>query len=201
MSKDIESYNGTISKENKNIKRYTLGALSILLLLLSSYLLIFYLKPQNVIAFLGNTNSYLTIFVTAIFGGFTTFNIIPYHPLLVTLAIGGLNPFLLGILAATGVSIGDSTSYYLGYVGRGVMPQKTEPWFEKIHKISEGRPKLFLFLCFLYSCFIPLSNDLITIPAGLAGIKFWKIMTPLFLGNIFFDVSLAILASNIYSYI
>lgn len=187
--------------KNKKRNRYLLASLSIILLIIFTYFLIFYLKPQNIINYFGSRNSYLLIFITAVFGGFTTFNIIPYHPLLVTLTLGGLNPFLLGILAASGVSIGDTTSYLLGYTGRTIMPQRTESWFEKINQTSENNPKLFLLLCFIYSCVVPLSNDLITIPAGLARIKFWKIMIPLFLGNIIFDVSLAMLTSHFSSYI
>ena len=54
-------------------------------------------------------------------------------------------------------------------------------------------------LCFVYSCIIPASNDFITIPAGLARLPFWYVMTPLVLGNIVFDVSLALLATHAYA--
>lgn len=187
--------------KNKKKLKYLLVGVSILLFFGFSFYLLIYLGPEQIIEFVGVENAYLLIFVTAIFGGFTTFNIIPYHPLLITLAAGGLNPFILGVLAATGVSLGDSTSYLIGYGGRTILPETAGDWFQRIHSLAVNHPKMFMSLSFIYSSIIPTSNDFITIPAGLARLPFWKVMIPLFLGNVVFDISLAYFAPQAYVFL
>ncbi|TSC70084.1 MAG: hypothetical protein CEO12_581 [Parcubacteria group bacterium Gr01-1014_46] len=184
--------------KNKKWMKYVIGLLPLLIIGSLSIVIFYYYSPDYIVNLFGVENAYALIFITAIAGGFTTFNIIPYHILLITLAIGGLNPLLLGFLAAIGVSLGDSTSYFIGYQGRTILPEKMDKWFERVHRIGTERPKLFMLLCFLYSCFIPESNDFITIPAGLARLPFFNVMIPLVLGNIIFDISLAFLAPSVY---
>lgn len=176
--------------------RYVLALISVVLFVCVSLVLFVVLSPEQIIHWVGARNAYVLIFVMAIAGGFTTFNIIPYHPMLIALAVGGLNPYLLGMLAATGVTLGDSTSYWLGTQGRVLLSGKTNKWFDRIHRLSEQNAKLQMFLFFLYSTFIPTSNDLLTIPAGIARIAFWRVMIPLLLGNIIFDTALAYLATR-----
>ena len=183
---------------NRRILKYTLGTLPLLFFVGLSVYLFAYTSPEQIVEFVGVKNAYGLIFIAAIFGGFTTFNVIPYHLLLITLSLGGLNPIFLGLLAATGVSIGDSTLYFVGYQGRTILPEKANRWFGWLYEIGMSRPKLFILLCFLYSCIVPASNDFITIPAGLARYPFWKVMIPLALGNIVFDISLASLAAYAY---
>lgn len=181
--------------------RYLLALISILLFACVSLVLFVILSPEQIISWVGVKNAYVLIFVMAIAGGFTTFNIIPYHPMLIALAAGGLNPYALGILAATGVTLGDSTSYWLGTQGRMLLPEKTNKWFERIHRRGEKNPRLQMFLFFLYSTFVPTSNDLLTIPAGIVGIPFWRVMIPLLFGNIIFDTAVAYLAANAHDVI
>ena len=180
----------------KKLLKYVLGIAPFLFLVGVSLFLLNHSDPDYIVELVGVQNAYLLLFITAIFGGFTTFNIIPYHVLLVTLAVGGLNPFILGFLAATGVSIGDSTSYFVGYQGRMILPEKMGKWFDRINHLARENPKLFMLVCFLYSSIIPASNDFLTIPAGLARYPVWRVMIPLVLGNIVFDVTLAYFATH-----
>ncbi|MBP9686416.1 MAG: VTT domain-containing protein [Candidatus Doudnabacteria bacterium] len=176
--------------------RYVLAVLSIVLFLGFSLVFFVVFKPGQLVELLGGRNAYLSLFFIAIAGGFTTFNIIPYHLVLITLAAGGLHPVLLGLLAASGVTIGDSVSYFVGRQGRVLLSEGARKWFDRITRLSERRPRLMIFLFFLYSTFAPSSNDLLTIPAGIARIPFWQVMIPLLLGNIIFDSTLAYLAAN-----
>src|ERR1041385_1823003 len=100
---------------DKKWVKYVIGSLPLLFFGSLSIYLFIHAGPDYIIKLMGVDNAYLLMFITAFFGGFTTFNVIPYHILLVTLALGGLNPFLLGFLAAIGVSIGDSSAYLVGY--------------------------------------------------------------------------------------
>ena len=54
------------------------------------------------------------MYVIALLGGMTTFNTVPYIPLLLLLASAGVNPLLLGLSSAFGVITGDAFSYFIG---------------------------------------------------------------------------------------
>ena len=54
---------------------------------------------------------------------------------------------------------------------------------------------------FLYDSLVPLSNDFIVISMGLARYPFWRVMIPLGLGNLVFNISLAYLALYVYGFI
>src|SRR3989344_6768841 len=187
-----------LSASHRRLLKYFAGIVPLVFFIGFSILLAVTYSPEKIIEFLGVQNAYVLIFVTAIFGGFTTFNVIPYHIILITLAGGGLNPILLGSLAAIGVTLGDSTSYFVGYQSRTILSEKMGAWFERIRRLAADHPRRFMLICFAYSCIVPASNDFLTIPQGLARIPFWKTMIPLAFGNIVFDISLAFLAAHTY---
>ena len=95
--------------------------------------------------------------------------------------------------------LGDSTSYYVGYRGGAIISQRLqEGIFRYVHSFTKKYPKAFPVFCLLYGSFVPFSNDFITISAGLARYPFWRVMIPLALGNMIFNVSLAYFA--VYAY-
>jgi len=157
-----------------------------------------YLSPERIIDFIGVNNAYALIFFLAFLGGLTTFSGVPYHLVLVAFAAGGMNPMLLGLSAAAGVMLGDSTSYYAGMRGGMVAPRAIRGIFEQIYSFSEKHPILLPLFCFLYGALVPFSNDFITISAGIARYSFRRVMIPLGLGNIVFNVALAWFAAGAY---
>lgn len=159
----------------------------------------YFWSPETLISHIGVQNSYLIIFFLALIGGLTTFSGVPYHLVLISLASGGTNPFLLGLITSIGVMIGDSTSYFLGFEGRDIIPKKIQKFLEKIFKFGSRYPKFMPVFFFLYASLTPFSNDFIVISAGLAKYPFWKVMIPLALGNMIFNIGLAYLANDAYS--
>lgn len=158
-------------------------------------------SPEEVILYLGVENAYLLMFVLALIGGLTTFSGVPYPLVLVALASGGLDPLFLGICSATGVMLGDTTSYYLGYTGKEIVPQKVQKILERFYTYCLTRPKLLPFAFFVYGAIVPLSNDFIVISMGLARYPFWRVMIPLGIGNLIFNISLAYLAIYAYGFL
>lgn len=167
---------------------------------LSVYFFI-YSNPERIIEIIGVHNAYLLIFILAFLGGLTTFSGVPYHLVVITLATGGLDPLFLGLSAASGVMIGDSTSYYVGYRGGSIAPESVQKLFQRIYLFSSRHEKILPIFCFLYGSLIPFSNDFITISAGIARYPFWRIMIPLGMGNVIFNMTLAYLASNAYDFL
>ena len=184
----------------KNLLKY-LPRVSLILFFVGCSFFLYYSSPENLIEFIGVENVYFFIFILALIGGMTTFSGIPYHLVLVTLAIGDLNPILLGVSAAAGVTLGDSTSYFVGHQGRVIIPQGIQKILGKISAFGFKHPRLLPLFFFLYGSFLPFSNDFIVISMGLARYPFWRVMIPLGAGNLIFNISLAFLASYAYDFL
>jgi len=182
--------------KNRKVLKYLSGILLPLFFVgLSAYLFI-YSGTQYVINLIGVNNAYGLIFTLAFLGGLTTFSGIPYHLVLITLATGGLDPLLLGLAAAGGVMLGDSTSYYVGYRGGVITPKGIQKVFQQVYSFSLRHPKILPLFCLLYGSLAPLSNDFITISAGIARYPFWRIIIPLGIGNVIFNTSLAYFSTS-----
>lgn len=161
-------------------------------------LLFWFSSPEQVLSMVGVENAYLLIFFLALIGGLSTFSGVPYHVILVALAAGGLDPFLLGSVTAVGVMLGDSTSYYLGRQSAAIIPEQVLVRVQKLGFVKERYPRLLPFLFFCFGALLPISNDIITIPMGILRYPFWKTMIPLGLGNLVFNIGLALLSVHAY---
>lgn len=185
--------------KKNTIHAFLFSILFVLFFISLSLFFYFFASPERIITILGVTNAYLLIFILAFLGGLTTFSSIPYHLVLITLAAGGLNAWLLGFAAATGVMLGDSTSYMIGYHGGRISPRHVQRFFQRIYHLAHVHSRIFPVVCFLYGTLVPLSNDVITMSAGAARYPFWRVMVPLGLGNIVFNVIVAVMARYAYN--
>lgn len=179
-------------KRQNILKRLPIIIFIIFIILYSFFLL--YSSPEKLINFIGIENAYFLIFVLAFIGGLSTFSGVPYHLVLIALATGGLNPVFLGLSASFGVMLGDSTSYLIGYHGSAIFPGPVQNFLRKLLSYFMKHPKLLPLFFLFYGSFVPFSNDFIVITMGLARYPFWRVMIPLGMGNIIFNVSLAFLA-------
>jgi membrane protein YqaA with SNARE-associated domain len=159
-----------------------------------SIVFVFFIGTEVLIDYVGLQNAYILMFLVAALGGVSTFNSVPYLALLVVLATAGVNPILLGLASALGVMSGDSFSFLMGRQGSALLPISLQPFFTLVKKVAENRPRLFLCICFFYGALCPLSNDFITIAAGMARITYRHVMIPLALGNIVFNISVVYLS-------
>lgn len=184
--------------EKKKILSYIPRILLIIIFVSLSFYFYAFSSPEKLISFIGVENAYVLIFVLAFIGGVTTFSGVPYHLVLITLATGGLNPFLLGLSTAVGVMLGDTTSYYIGYQGGTIIPGALQKILQTIRDFGLRHPKILPLLFFLYGCFSPFSNDFIVISMGLSHYPFWRVIVPLGLGNLVFNISLAYFAREAY---
>lgn len=186
-------------KSKESLKHLPVIVFIILIIGYSFFLLNF--SPEELINFIGIENAYFLIFVLAFIGGLSTFSGVPYHLVLIALAAGGINPIFLGLSASLGVMLGDSTSYFIGYHGSAIVPNGVQKFLQKVQSFFMRYPKLLPLFFFLYGSFVPFSNDFIVISMGLARYPFWRVMIPLGLGNMVFNVSLAFLAIHAYGFL
>ncbi|MDO8508047.1 MAG: VTT domain-containing protein [Nanoarchaeota archaeon] len=177
--------------ENK-IKRRML-ALILILCFVAWSVLIYNYSPDEITEAVGVKNGYILAFIIAFLGGTSILFPIPYYLVVFTLGAGGLNPFILGAFAGIGLMAGDSTSYLLGYHGGDILPIKLRKLFMKTTNwCLRCSYKLIFFVFLLYGSIIPIPNDLITVPMGLGKYPYWKVVIPLGIGNIIFNILVAL---------
>lgn len=153
--------------------------------------LFYSISPSELITYVGTENSYVLMFITALIGGLSILVGVPYVALLVTFALGDLNPYLLAMVTATGVLIGDSTSYFLALRGNVHEIAFIEKYFERIEVLYQTHTRQLPLYFFMYGSFSPFPNDIITISSALCRYNFWKTIFPLFLGNLLFCTVIA----------
>ncbi len=164
-------------------KYFTFGL--IIAFLLGWSTLLFVVGPEEMVRRIGVENGYIFLFLLATFGGLSSLTVSSLYASLVTFAAGGLDPWLLGIVTGSGVTIGDSFFYLLGYQGRAITSGKLQKIFQKISRwISKSPDWLVPVIVFAYAGLTPLPNDILTVSLGMAKVAWRKIILPLLLGNI-----------------
>jgi membrane protein YqaA with SNARE-associated domain len=157
-----------------------------------------FLTPETLITYIGVENGYLLVLILAFVSGVSVFGVAPYHLMLMTLAVGGLNPLLLAAAATAGLGIGDSTSYLLGYHGRNIVPHALEHIIERISRFFEKHHAMVPVYIFIYGIIAPFSNDFIGVTLGILRYPFWRVMIPLLSGTFIFNTTLAYLSPSMY---
>lgn len=177
----------------------TAPLISLAFFVVSLSLIFAFTTPERIVEYIGIENGYALLFAIAFFAGVSTFTSVPYQIVLVAFAASGLNPLLLGFVAATGIALGDTVSYTLGHFGRALVPEKGA-WIQaKLQRIGEKHPRLLPLLFFSWGAFMPISNDVVTIPFGIARYPFLKLAIPLWLGTIIHSSMLAFFGEHIFT--
>ena len=168
-----------------------------LLAVLAWSFLLYYIKPTEIVNFIGINNSYAAIFLIALLGNASAFATATTYAAVITLALGGLNIFALSLVAGTGATVGDGIFFYFGLIGRQYVYGRLEKTIKRIALWLRQRPKWFLPLgVYLYSGFSPTPNGLMILTLALSGYRYKKIFLPNLLGNTTFMFLLAWLAGG-----
>ena len=170
-----------MKKRTKNILTFLIFAA-----ILTGWILLFkYVNPQLLVAKMGVTNGYLVLLLIGAIGGASIFTGPSYFVAITTLALVGLNPFLLGLCGGIGITIGDTIIFLMGTKVGKKAPEKIHKKLEKIEKFTEKKPKWFVNLVmFLYIGLTPLPNEVVTISMGMIGHNKKMIILIMLLGNI-----------------
>lgn len=158
-----------------------------------------FIGPQSIVEWIGRDHGYAVAFVIAALGGVSTFTASSFYLTIVTFASGGLKPWLLALVAGTGITIGDSLFFYLGTRGREVLEGRMRRFAEELSEWLKKRPAWVMpLIIFAYTGLTPLPNDILTVGLGLSGYPYKKAILPLWLGNITLTFLLALLAAQGY---
>jgi uncharacterized membrane protein YdjX (TVP38/TMEM64 family) len=92
------------------------------------------------------------------------------------------DPWLIGILSGIGATIGDMTSYALGYGGRRLVDEASSEGFSKF---IETHPRATPLAVFALAA-TPLPLDPAVVALGVARYSWWKLFWPCLIGEIIF---------------
>jgi len=140
----------------------------------------------DVAIFLG----YPGTFLVSLFGSASVIVEVPFAG--VPFVLGGLrdgatgpfifDPWLLGLLSGIGATIGDMTSYALGYAGRRLVDETNTSGFSEF---IQDHPRATPVAIFVLAS-TPLPLDPAVVALGVARYKWWKIFIPCVIGEIIF---------------
>lgn len=171
--------------------------ISILLFVVTWIILMYFLGPQVIVDTIGVRNGYAIMFLIALLGGVSVFTSTSYMAVLITFAGGGLNPFVLGVLAGAGLAFGDALFFYLGMHGKNIVSRhlKIGKWLAYLTEwIKKQSGWVVPFLIFFYTGFTPFPSDVLSVSLAVAGYPFKKFLLFAFLGSVNFATIIALLA-------
>ncbi len=180
---------------------YFLDGVVITLIVLWTLFLVTH-SPESVIEIIGVTNGFLATFLVALLGGLATITFISIFPTLISLAAAGLNPFLLGLAAALGMTLANILFHFFGVRGSNLATAGMQKQLDHLMAWIKRSPDWFLpITIFIYIGFTPFPNNVLTISTGLIGCPYKKVLPPLFLGNLALMTITTYLASIGYAII
>ncbi|MCK4884061.1 MAG: VTT domain-containing protein [Candidatus Diapherotrites archaeon] len=137
---------------------------------------------------------YFGVFLISIIGTATIVFPAPYTLALFFIAsLQTFDPLALSLIAGFGAAIGESTSYFLGFAGRKLVPERHMQKIEPYRKIFEKHG----FFAILVFSATPLPDDLLYIPVGMMKYNFGKFFLAAFIGKTI--MSAVIIYSGFYS--
>ena len=182
--------------KNKKLKIISFFIALFLICFLIIFLVLY--SPQKLVDSIGINNSFLILFLMAVFGGVSAFTSASFYATMVTFYIGGLNFFALIIIGAMGLTLGDFIFYYLGKRSRDFVSETSyKKKINSLKKFMKKIPDKFVFLLiFLYVGVSPLPKDVLCVFLGINDFPKTKFFILFFLGNLLFNFLFLFLISR-----
>ncbi len=138
-------------------------------------------EASNVIKYMGIENSYITLFIISLVGGFTSLTSVSAYPALVAAVTGGLQPVLITLVAGGGLIVGDLLFFLFAKRVRFLLPEK---YLSIIESRIDLDSKYVPVLIFAYFAFTPFPNNVLTAWLALKNYKLRRLIVPLVLGDL-----------------
>lgn len=133
------------------------------------------------------------VFIASLIGSVVPFLPVPYLFVVVLLS-ETVEPWLLGIAAGIGGSIGKITSYLLGRSGYRLLKQESRRKMDTLRGIIGKYGDLGVFIFAL----TPLPDDVYLIPVGMMRFNFWRFLLANTLGKIILSLIVAYLGRTYF---
>ncbi len=126
---------------------------------------------------------YVGVFVSMLIGNLTIVVVLPTTIVPFLAASAGFNPIAVGVLSGLGAELGELSGYFLGLWGSRAIERRNPEGYATIRELIRRRPRLIPVLLFCFSL-LPLPDDVLFVPLGLARYPLWKLFWPSVLGKI-----------------
>lgn len=148
--------------------------------------MLWFVRPTALVEALGVEGGYLLMFLVALLGGVSSFTSPSYYATIATLAVGGLDPVLLGVISGAAISVGDSLYFILGRSGQTLAEGgRYEASFNRIKRSVSAAPVWSVPLgTYALVALTPFPNDVLAAALGFAGMRYTAVIVPLVLGNV-----------------
>lgn len=176
----------------------------LIIVILAVWALFFHYYPvEEIISRIGVQNTYLAAFLLSVIGGFSSLTGTSLYAALIVLSKGGMNPFVLGIIAGLGLFLSDSIFYFIATHMRTLVSGITTRWerlFRNIWKWVHSTPDWIVYTAvFIYAAFAPLPNDVILVALALSNYSYRKFAVFLFLGDLTISILLTVFGGSLSS--
>ncbi len=168
-----------------HISKTVKSILSIVVVIVVMSIIFTHIDIRTIVENVGVTKGYLLAVVIALSGGISVFTTASFFSTIGLLSIGGLNPFVLGLVTAPALAVGDYFFYYLGKKGKMIAPLAFLKKLELFEKWLSKRPSYtILFFVFIYAALTPLPSELLMISLAFLNYPFRKALPVIVLGHI-----------------
>lgn len=155
------------------------------LVVVALFVFFLFFDPQEIVESLGVRNSYLVLFLIALFGGASSFTSSTYYAAIVAFTLSGLHPGLIALVAGVALFIGDSIFYRVGMWGRDHISGRALRAVQKISRYVEHKPRWFVqIVIFMYTGLSPFPGDILMIALSFVRFPYLSFVVPGFLGSI-----------------
>lgn len=133
---------------------------------------------------------YLGVFLSMLIGNLTIVIILPTTVVPFLVAATGLNPFFIALLSGLGAELGELLGYLIGRWGSRVVERHRPEGYTAVRRIIQRRPRAIPLLLYFFST-LPLPDDILFVPLGVARYPFWKLLWPSLAGKVTAGLAIA----------
>ncbi len=142
---------------------------------------------------------YFGVFLASIVSGFNLVVPVPAAAFIPTFLAAGLDLWMTIVVMSLGVTLADSIAFLIGSAGRsfardGVAGKAVR----RLEKLRERSPAAPLAVLAVVAAFVPLPNEIVTLPLGLMGYRFRAVFATVLCGNLVFNALFAHGVAGVY---
>ncbi|HXS59630.1 MAG TPA: VTT domain-containing protein [Candidatus Sulfopaludibacter sp.] len=139
---------------------------------------------QGILTYFGNVG-YIGIFIISFLGSILIFIPVPYFPILITSALNKeLDPNMIALSATIGAVLAKSSIFLASYYGRNLLSKKTKSKILPLQNFLAKSGGLAAFIAAL----LPVPDDLVYIPLGIAKYSVKKFVLFTFFGKLLYGL-------------
>lgn len=190
-----------VKKRKKFRLNGALSLIAIITIILAWFLIVLYLGPGKIVSSLGVTNSLIITFLLGFIGGISSVGMSAFYLTLITVTVGGGNPFLVALIGTLGLTIGEMLIFYLIVIGREKTPPKLKTRIVSLSKWLKNKPRwLIPIFTIIYIGMTPFPNEILVIILALIKYPHKIVIATLLLGNFIFSLLISLVAKYSYTF-